>query len=76
IFSPLSSVFRSGSLRSPTLQTDDLFPFDQTYTQIITPGSHRMPIGFQPRASSPTSFSGANQNELSLSTNHGDRSFL
>ena len=36
IFSPLSSVFRFGSLRSPTLQTDDLVTFRQTYTQIIT----------------------------------------
>lgn len=36
IFSPLSSVLRSGSLRSPTLQTDDLSPIYQTYTQMIT----------------------------------------
>jgi len=30
------SVFRFLSLRSPTLQTDDFYPFNETYTQLFT----------------------------------------
>jgi len=38
IFCVLSSVFRFGSLRSPPFQTDDHHTFNQTYTQLFTPG--------------------------------------